>query len=285
MALVGTYVALSKPLVAVFPIFVLAWLRFGLGAVAMLHWFRPAIGHTALDRSQRVWLFAQSLFGNFLFSICVLNGVQRTNASTAGVIMASLPAVVALLSAVLLKERLTARALLAVALAVIGIGAFALGTPDVGADHWVGNTLVFAAVCCEAIYVVIAKKLSPYVGAKRMSALINLWGLALMTPLAIGPALVFDFEPVPWQAWLLLLFYGLAASVWTVVLWVRGLKDIPAHHAGVFTVMLPIAATLVGVVFLGESVTAGQFIAFVVALLGVVLITRAHDSSHGNLAK
>ena len=38
MALVGTYVALSKPLVAVIPVFALAFLRFAIASVAMLPW-------------------------------------------------------------------------------------------------------------------------------------------------------------------------------------------------------------------------------------------------------
>ena len=46
MVLVGSYVALSKPLVAVFPVLLLAWLRFAIGAVAMLHWL-PAPAHEA----------------------------------------------------------------------------------------------------------------------------------------------------------------------------------------------------------------------------------------------
>ena len=36
MALVGSYVGLSKILVVVFPVFLLAWLRFGIAAVAMV---------------------------------------------------------------------------------------------------------------------------------------------------------------------------------------------------------------------------------------------------------
>jgi threonine/homoserine efflux transporter RhtA len=48
-------------------------------------------------------------------------------------------------------------------------------------------------------------------------------------------------------------YVALAASVWTVWLWMTGLKTIPAAHAGVFTVMLPISSAVVGVVVLGES--------------------------------
>ena len=35
MTLVGSYVALSKPLVAALGVFLLAWLRFGIGGLAM----------------------------------------------------------------------------------------------------------------------------------------------------------------------------------------------------------------------------------------------------------
>src|SRR5690606_13572116 len=100
----------------------------------------------------------------------------------------------------------------------------------------------FAAVVCEASYVVIGKRLTEGLGPKRISAIINLWGLALVTPMGLWAALSFDFTAVAAPIWGLLVFYGLAASVWTVWLWMTGLKSVPATQAGVFTVMLPISA-------------------------------------------
>ena len=282
MTLVGSYVALSKPLVAVFPLFLLAWLRFGIGASAMVRWLRKPEGEAPLSRRTHVLLFAQSFFGNFLFSIFMLSGVQRTSASTAGVILASLPAVVAVLSAWFLRERLSARAVVAIALAVLGIGAYAQLAHQGGQGQLVGNLLVFASVCCEAAYVVIGKKLSGQLSPKRVSALINLWGLALMTPLGWWAAQGFDWSGVQAPMWALLVFYGLAASVWTVWLWMQGLRHIDAHRAGVFTVMLPISAALVGIVFLGEHMTAAQMLAFAAALTGVALVTT---SRAGHLTK
>ena len=83
----------------------------------------------------------------------------------------------------------------------------------------------------------------------------------------------FDFGAVAASSWLLLLFYSLAASVWTVWLWMTGLKAIPANQAGVFTVMLPISAAAVGVLVLGETLTVMQVGAFAIALVGVILAT------------
>ncbi|WP_409456835.1 EamA family transporter, partial [Pulveribacter sp.] len=81
MSLVGSYVALSKPLAAAFPVFLLAWLRFGIGAVAMVGWLRRPADEPDMTRQTRSLLFLQSLLGNFLFTICMIYGVSLTSAT------------------------------------------------------------------------------------------------------------------------------------------------------------------------------------------------------------
>jgi len=286
MSLVGSYVALSKPLVAALPVFLLAWLRFGIGVLAIPHWLVKPTDEPPMTRSTRGLLFLESFLGNFLFTLCMLFGVSLTTAVSAGIIMSSIPAVVALLSWVFLRERIGWRVGTAIALAVLGIGLFSISKTELPASHvqglqanlapnhflW-GNLLVFAAVVCEASYAVIGKRLTGSVSPKRITALINLWGFALMTPLGLYAAWSFDFAGVAPRLWLLLLFYGLAASVWTVWLWMTGLKTVPAARAGVFTVMLPIAAAAVGVLVLGEQLSALQLLAFGLCLVGVLLAT------------
>jgi drug/metabolite transporter (DMT)-like permease len=276
MVLVGSYVGLSKVLVAVFPVFLLAWLRFGIAAVAMAGWVKRRATDTPLSTADRRLLFMESFLGNFLFSICMLLGVASTSAVAAGVIMAGIPAAVALLSRVWLKERLDGRVVAGIVCAVGGIVLLALvrhqGSGPDGAPWW-GYALLLGAVFCEACYVVIGKRLTGQVSAKRISALINLWGLALVTPLGLWQALQFDFGAVATRHWSLLVFYALAASVVTVWLWMMGLRKVPAQQAGVFSVMLPLAATAIGVLVLGESLNLGQVLALGLALLGLLLAT------------
>ncbi len=120
---------------------------------------------------------------------------------------------------------------------------------------------------------VIGKKLAAHIGPKRISALINLWGLALVTPLGIWQALSFEFSAVTPSSWGLLGFYSIAASMVTVWLWMTGLRHVPAAKAGIFTVMLPVSAAAVGVLFLGEHFSTAQAGALALALLGVALAT------------
>ncbi len=283
MALVGSYVALSKPLLTVWPVFLLAWLRFGIGTVAMLHWLRRPHEEAPIAPRTHGLLFLSALLGNFMFSICMLYGVALSSATSAGVIMAAIPAAVALLGWLWLKEAMSWRLALATTLAVVGIGLLATGTPGPqtsasagpAASGALGHLLLVVAVMCEAAYAVMGKRLTDHLSARRITALINLWGLLLMTPLGLWTALHFDWTRVePW-AWALLLFYGLAASVWSVWLWMTGLRCVPAAQAGIYTVMLPISACLVGVAALGETLTALQALALALGLAAIALTSRS----------
>ncbi|WP_370540346.1 DMT family transporter [Acidovorax sp. ACV01] len=286
MVLVGSYVALSKPLAAVLPVFLLAWMRFGIGGVAMLHWLRKPVDEPPLTPQTRRLLFLQSFLGNFLFTICMIYGVSLTDAVSAGVTLAAIPAAVAVMGWAFLRERVAPRTWAAVACAVAGIALFslskqehsahigqALGTKNTQNFAWLGPWLLLGAVVCEAAYTVIGKKLTGSLGPKRISSLINLWGFVLSTPFGLYAAWHFDFAAVGWGIWTLLVFYALAACVWTVWLWMTGLKAVPAAQGGVFSVMLPVSAALVGVLVLGESLTRWQWAAFAIALASMLLAT------------
>jgi drug/metabolite transporter (DMT)-like permease len=283
MALVGCYVGLSRLLVAAFPVLLLAWLRFGIAAVAMAHWVPRRDGDAPLSPRDRRLLFWESFLGNFLFSICMLYGVALTSALAAGVTMAAIPAAVAILSRLTLGEHIRPRVAWAIACAALGIAWLALtrnsgaaeaspGTGPSSSSPW-GYVLLLGAVMCEAAYVVIGKRLTGQVSPRRISALINLWGLALATPLGLWQAWTFDFQAVRAGSWLLLAFYAIAASMVTVWLWMRGLRHVPSSRAGVFTVLLPVSAALTGVLVLGEPFGWAHVGAFALALIGLLLAT------------
>ncbi|WP_370678389.1 DMT family transporter [Comamonas sp. GB3 AK4-5] len=286
MSMVGCYVALTKPLVAAIPVFLLAWLRFGIAAVAMAPWLRKIEGEAPINRPTRQLLFLESFFGNFLFTLCMITGVSLTSAVSAGVIMAAIPAAVAVFSWLFLREAASARTWWAIALAVAGIGLLALAPGQAGVQAGnlqevsslpsrtvVGHLLLVAAVLCEASYAVIGKKLTAALPPKRITAIINLWGLALSTPMGVYMALQFDFAGVQSSTWWLLLLYALAASMWTVWLWMTGLRTVPASQSGVFTVLLPVSAALTGVLLLGESLQPLQMLALGMALCSVLVAT------------
>ncbi|KQY81137.1 DMT family transporter [Pelomonas sp. Root1444] len=277
-SLVGSYVGLSKLLVAAFPVFLLAGLRFGFAAVLMLPWLKKPAHEAPLDARARWLLFLESFLGNFLFSICMLFGLKQSSAVVAGVILAGIPAAVALLSWLFLKEQLSRRVLAGIGCAVGGIALVATGKQGGAETTLLGALLLIAAVFCEGCYVVIGKKLTAGLGPQRISALINLWGLVLVSPLAIWQAASFDFGAPGVLDWALLGYYSAVASIITVWLWMAGLERLPAAKAGVFMVFLPVSTALVGLL-LGERLSAMQALAYGLALSGVLLATWPSPSA------
>ena len=277
MALVGTYVALSRPLVAAMPVFLLAWLRFAIAAVAMLPWLRPGTADAPLDAGLRRTLFAQSFFGNFLFSIFMLTGIARTSATAAGLVLSLMPAAVALLSWWVLRERIGARTGAAIVLSGIGLAllAGAGASPGGGAPDVPGHLLLVAAVGCESVYVVLGKRLTGRLSARRISALINLVGLALMTPFGLWQAASFDLARLGAGDWALLVFYSLSASMFATWLWLAGLARVPASRSGVFTIAMPLAASAVGIAWLGERPGLAHLAAFGCAAAAIALVAGA----------
>ncbi len=274
MSVVGSYVALSKPLVAVIPVFILAFLRFSLAGVMMLPWLRREAGAPHLDAPAKRWLFLQSLLGNFLFSICMLYGVLYSNALTAGIVMAGIPAAVAVLSWAFLKERISLRMGVAIGLSVAAVLLLqaAKSAAPVGENYALGVALLIAAVLCEASYVVLAKKLSGYLSPKRGSALLNAWGWTLILPFAAWQlwATGFELSSIVLANWALLAYYAVAASVLSTWLWFTGLRHVPASQAGVYTVALPVTAALLGVVVFKEAFTTWHALALALAVASVV---------------
>ncbi len=273
MLLVGSNVGIGKSIVEYVPVPLFALLRFVI-AMAVL-W--PLLRIAKLRRVKRdEWLnlFLQALFGTFGFTLLMLNGVQRTSAVAAGVITSTIPAVVALLSWLILKERPNGRALASIALAIAGVVVINLAHVDAsarGETSFTGNLMVLGAVCCESLYIILSRRLTQTLAPIDICAYTHMFGLLLMLPLGATALVDFDYRAVPPGVWTLVLWYGLSASIFSFWLWMKGIRHVPGSLAGVFSAVLPVAAAIYGITFLGERPTLAHGVALACVIAGIAL--------------
>ena len=215
-------------------------------------------------------LALQALFGTAVYNAGLLAGLRLTGVLEAGLVLSTLPAVVALGAAAWLCERLPPRGWAAVALAVAGMGAVTLARADgAGQSSAIGNALVFAGVCGEAVYVLLARRIAGEVPVLTASLRMQAWSAAVLLPFALPGFGAAGALAAPGLA-ALLVFHSLTASVLCVALWYAGLRRVPAGVAGLFTGFLPLTAALVAVAALGEPVSAPHVAGF--ALMGASLL-------------
>ncbi len=273
MLLVGSNVGIGKSIVAFVPVPLFALLRFVIALAVLWPLLRPS-KMKRVARAEWINLFLQALFGTFGFTLLMLNGVARTSAVAAGVITSTMPAVVALFAWLFLKEKPGGRAFASIALAVVGVVVINVaqsGGGDHGGGSLAGNLMVVGAVCCESLYVILSRRLTQTLPAIDICAYTHGLGFLLMLPLGLPTALAFEWRGVDAVTWALVGWYALSASVFSFWLWMKGIRHVAGSLAGVFSAVLPIAAALYGIAFLGERPTLAHGIALACVMAGIVL--------------
>jgi drug/metabolite transporter (DMT)-like permease len=259
MSLTGANVPFGKAIVAELPIYLFIAFRFAVASAVLAVLARYEAGPRLATMTGRQGrdLMLLALLGSVLYTAFLLEGVKRTAGTDAGIIMATLPAVAALLGVLYNRERPERGQLLAIALALAGL-ILVQGQADGGARSWLGNLLVGLAVLCEASFVLISARMARAYAPIRLSLGVSLAGLALSVPLAASELAAASGLAASPAVWLLAVWYALTSSVLCTILWYRGAPSVETWMAGLATAALPIAAIAVSVLFLGESVGASR---------------------------
>jgi drug/metabolite transporter (DMT)-like permease len=273
MALVGANVAVAKLLANALPIALIVGLRCLLACVVLYPLARWREGTVRPSPAALRNLALQAALGTLLYNAALLTGLRFTTALEAGLVLATLPAVIALGSALWLRERLSARQWAAAALAVGGMAAITLArTEGAAGGSLLGNALIFVAVCGEAAYVLLAKRLSgklPVVTASFwMQAFSTMMLLPFCLPVLGGIGALAD----PALSGLLV-FHSLTSSVLCLLLWYAGLLRAPAGVAGIFTTFLPATSAVLAVLVLGEHFSAFHWAGLSLMLASILLAT------------
>ncbi len=190
MTLTGANVAFGKAIAAEIPVYAFVLFRFAVASAALAVMVRGEPGPRLRDMQPAQWrdLALMALLGMVGFTVLMLEGLKRTAAVDAGIITATLPAVVAALGVLLSGDRLSRTQLFAVALAVAGLLLVQTTGAARGTSTLIGNLLVGGAVLCEASFVILGKRLAPPYRPLRLAFGANLVGLVLAIPLALFDA-------------------------------------------------------------------------------------------------
>lgn len=269
----GTAAAITRYLVGGADPILLAILRWGIGFLCLL----PCALLLGVRWPQRSDWPAVALLGICFFGVFFILyniAVSYTTAARASLALATLPLHTMVVGAILGVERLTARKITGVGIAVLGVAAaLAAGLAQSPPEAWRGELIMTGAVFCMAFYNVLSRPLmqrsSPLgfltVGMGAGAAVLVLAGIVKGSFAALG-----QFTTAQWIAGI---YLGIGGGALAFILWVMALaRATPTRVANTMTVN-PIAATLLAALLIGEPITPNLLIGLVAVFAGIWIAT------------
>ncbi|WP_010089463.1 DMT family transporter [Burkholderia ubonensis] len=240
-------------------------LLFALMRAQRLRWPR-------LSRRDAGLLVVQAAAGGVGYTVLLICGTRLSSPLDAGVMLGTLPAMSTLIAAVLLRERQTPRDWAAAALATAGVllVTFTPGHAAPSMRALAGDALVLAAVACEAVFILLNRRLAVPLAPLTLSTAMSGLGFAL----ALVPA-AFEWHAATagWASGAIaaVVYYALVPTVLGYLCWYAGSARTSGTEAALFTAFAPVSAVLFAVTLFGETLNAARLAGIALVVAGVLV--------------
>lgn len=282
-SMVAANIVSSKILVASVPVPILLCIRFTLASLMLfpLHWLTKSRKtplrkyFSTLRKKDYAFLVGQALCAGSLFNFLMFFGLKFTDANLAGIITSALPAIIAVMAWLILNEKFSAKKLVCVAFATLGLGIIAadkLGSPSM-AHSFSGDFIVFAALFPEALYYILCKlhpnRLPVFLIATIMNA-INAVIFLIVVACSCSPL---HISGISLQNWIILILSASSSGLF-YIFWLYGSKHVDGMMASLSTAIMPVVTVLLAWIILKENLSMIECAGMTLVILSIMAYAK-----------
>jgi drug/metabolite transporter (DMT)-like permease len=236
----------------------------------------------ARGRLRRRGAWRQMLLGALVPGLAFMFGdlgLARTSAASGSLLLAAEPLLSVLLALVVLGERLSGAAVVALLLGLAGGALVAVEPGPSGAGTVLGNVLVLLAVVSAAVFLIATRRFNDDGDGLNESAWQILGGALSVVPFvtvswSTGGTRLDTAGTTGWLACIAVLVCGAVGSV----LFNRGIARVPAARAGQMGNLTPVVGTLTAVAFLGDRPSLLQVAGGAAILASIALLLHSSEN-------
>jgi len=226
------------------------------------------------SRRDIIALLLLGTLGNGLYQILFVEGIARTRAGDAALLISAAPAFIAIIGRVRGTEHVTSKGVFGIVLSIIGMGLVVVGTTSAGPTQratLLGDSLLLISSLCWSIYTVYSQPYTHRIGGLHLSAVTMVGGMVPML-LVAAPALVAtSWAKLPPLAWGSLAYSGICALVIAYLFWYNGVRVLGPTRTAMYANVQPVFALAVAWLVLGEAITGWQIAGAISIITGLVL--------------
>ncbi|SFJ55503.1 DMT family transporter [Thermoflavimicrobium dichotomicum] len=261
------------------PAFTFSFLRWCIAFIIFLPFiWRKIKEERQILMQHRGTLLLMTISGIVGYNTCLYFALHYTTSINASVVNSTTPLIIAILSFLIIKERLNIIQMIGTILSIIGV-LFILSQGSMQTlfafSFNIGDLLVIIAVMSWSFYSVIVKKYAGIIPKYSSFCITMFIGIILLLPLSIWE-LQQPETTITWTPSLIfiLLFVGFFASIIAFLSWNTAVEQVGASRAGVFLNLIPVFASIFAIIFIGETLTWYQAIGGICVIIGVLVSAK-----------
>jgi drug/metabolite transporter (DMT)-like permease len=270
----GMYVV-SKVVLEVLPPFTLLVMRLSLGWLALMAAIAIRRTYSPLSKGRILQSFLVGILGYGVSLGFQFTGTKLSTASNGALITSATPAFVLLFALWLLKEKISARRVLALTISSVGVLAVIdPRTAQLSPFLFQGNLLLFLAGLTWALYSVLVRKIAVQGDLLASSAVMLLGGLPSALIFGLIEFKTQEIGEITIGILGGILFLGIISTAVAMFLWNYAFAELPATLASLTFFAQPVVGTLLGLLFLGEKITPLFLLGGLLIGAGIFISTR-----------
>ena len=236
-------------------------------------------------RKDRLGLFGLGVLGNGVYQVLFIEGLARTRAGDAALLVAAAPAFIEVVHWLQGGEPIGRRGAIGIVISLAGIALVVSGGSHgaPGESTLLGNALVLGACVCWSLYSVWLKPFTDRVNPVTLSAVTMSGGLLALLLVSVPALRATNWGALEIRGWSALAYSGILALVVAYLFFYRGVRVLGATRTMMYANLQPVVAMTVAWLALGESPRALQ-VAGASCIMGGLLLTRLSAPAAGEAA-
>ena len=219
-------------------------------------------------------------FGFVINQICFTTGLHYTSITHSSVIVGMGPIYTLVLAVLFRLEQATWRKAAGMAISLAGVAILASRTDlSSRSPTLLGDVITVCGSLGFAIWVVLGKRVAGKYDPITCTKWSFIFAAFFLLPLAIHQVVTFGppsaWLALPWQAWWGVLFMTLFSSTLAYFGYLWILRFVEASQLTAFSYLMPVAATAMSIVLLGEPGAWSELFGGALALVGVYWVESA----------
>jgi drug/metabolite transporter (DMT)-like permease len=214
------------------------------------------------------------IIGVGLNQLTFLAGLARTSVGHGALIIALTPALVLLIAALVGLEKITARKLGGLGLAIAGVAVLQLQPGKFEGASLLGDFLMFLCALSFAGFTVAGKGITARFDTVTVTTFAYCASGLTVSPVILAYYRDFPFASISVFAWIAMIYMAWIPSLLGLSIYYYALRYIPASRVSLQSYAQPLMATMFAVLLLGEPITGGLLASGGLVLSGVFVAGR-----------